>query len=105
MTDPPACPLPDPNENPGWYSESWVRYSLNKDLHPLNHPHLFKAKCELSVILNQLSVTLFDRAGKTYPVAAKDLKNHLKDLGNWYFFLPPCLSPERIIFPFQLNLQ
>jgi hypothetical protein len=105
VSDSPACPLPDPDENPGWYGESWVRYTLDESLYPLNHPNFFKAKCDFSIILNQISTSLFDGAGKDSSIIINGLRDHLKNLGNWHYFLPTCLKPEKVIYPFQLNLQ
>lgn len=102
---PPAVPLPDPDENRDWYSETWVRYPADETLYPMKHPCFFKAKCELSLIMNSLCVDLFSDTSQTSSMSAEKLNTHLKSLGNWHFFLTPQLSPAEIIFPHQLNVQ
>lgn len=102
---PPASPLPDPVENHEWYSETWIQYPFHDTLYSLNHPVFFKAKCDLSIILNQLTFSIFNEAGRSKPLPPKELKDFLERLGTWHFFLPQSLAPENIIFPFELNLQ
>lgn len=100
----PASPLPDPLEYPEWYSETWVQYPFHDTLYSLNHAVLFKAKCELSIILNQLCFRIFTEAGHS-KLPSKEIKDFLLRLGTWHFFLPQSLASENIIFPFELNLQ
>lgn len=106
----PATLLPDPERNAEWYGESWVVYPLDGRLYSLNSAEFFKAKCELSCILNQLGLDFFERKGDTGKDTGKQpsqetLRSHLINLGTWKFFLPASLSAVEIVFPFQLNLQ
>lgn len=103
MQAPPESPLPDPSEE--WYSESWVQYPLDDVLYPLHHPTFFKSKCEFAVILNQLCVAIYDEDGKKIEPPQEEIRDFLKRLGTWHFFLPRPLCPANIIFPFELNLQ
>lgn len=110
---PPATPLPDPDQFPGWYGESQLAYPQDSATYRAYHPHFFKAKCDLGCIINRLGQELFYKkqnsdGGFEYTVrqlSQETLQKHLIDLGNWQFFLPATLSATDIVFPFELNLQ
>lgn len=102
---PPNTPLPDPETDPEWYGEGWVRYPLDKVLYHLQHPQFFKSKCELSMILNRLGKDLFSDGSTTAQVSAETLRKHLADLGVWNFSLSGRLGASHAVFPFELNLQ
>ena len=102
---PPAAPLPDPDENRGWYGEFQVQYPLDESLHTLNSAHFFEVKCGLSLLLNDLCASLFAATSQASPPSTEELKQHLKTLGAWHFFLPPSQSPAKVVYPFELNLQ
>ena len=102
----PAAALPDPQSNPDWYGDTRVQYSLDETFYSLNHPELFKSKCELSMILNDMGKSMFDDAGNRIPAPSQQqLRKHLSALGAWRFSLPAKLKEAHIVFPFELNLQ
>lgn len=113
VKSPPATPLPDPDQFPGWYGESHFAYPQDASTYSAHHPHFFKEKCNLGRIINQLGQELFYKkynsdGGYEYTVrqlSQETLQNHLIDLGSWQFFLPPSLTTTDIVFPFELNLQ
>jgi hypothetical protein len=101
----PNTPLPDTEKSQEWYGESWVLYPQDPTLYPLRHPHFFKSKCELIVILNRLSKDMYHKHGSNADVSEDVLRKHLIDLGVWHFSLPRQLSSSHVVFPFELNLQ
>ncbi|KAG6103015.1 hypothetical protein E4U14_006499 [Claviceps sp. LM454 group G7] len=46
--------LPDPGTNAEWYGEFWMQDSFTKARFGVNHAQLFKARCEMLSILNQI---------------------------------------------------
>lgn len=106
IRNPPAAPLPDPDQDSQWYGETWVRYSLSQTLASTRYGHLFKAKTELALIINALGVRLFDteEVDRTKPSSNVSVEFGEK-LDAWYASLPACLMPAEIVLPFQLKLQ
>ncbi|KAJ4865698.1 fungal zn(2)-Cys(6) binuclear cluster domain-containing protein [Trichoderma breve] len=103
---PPKAPLPDPDKDPEWYGEIWVKYPLNQTPIQMNFPHFFKAKCELGVIVTQIAVDLFDaeeRDGTRDP--RESVAGYLEALESWSSSLPISLNPTEIVFPFHLKLH
>ncbi|KAG6171166.1 hypothetical protein E4U11_000955 [Claviceps purpurea] len=46
--------LPDPGNHAEWYGEIWIQDSSTRTRFGVNHPQLFKARCEMLSILNQI---------------------------------------------------
>ncbi|KAG5937909.1 hypothetical protein E4U59_004112 [Claviceps monticola] len=46
--------LPDPGNHVEWYGEIWIQDSSTMTRFSVNHPQLFKARCEMLSILNQI---------------------------------------------------
>lgn len=64
----------------------------------------FRAHAELSVIINDLSRYLFDRESGTESSSQKLIKYATK-LMAWYSTLPVELAPQKLVFPFQFQIQ
>jgi hypothetical protein len=118
IREPPKIPLPDPEENPAWYGEFWIKYPLNQTLYPMYYGQVFKARSEFCAIVNRISLGLFDREGKegkeceegeeVGKAAQPSLKNVVGFIGDftaWYVSLPEPLTAKRIVFPSQISLQ
>ncbi|KAG5985397.1 hypothetical protein E4U55_003625 [Claviceps digitariae] len=48
-------PLPDPEQNPEWYGEIWMQDFSTTRSFCLDHARLFKARCEMLSIFNQVA--------------------------------------------------
>ncbi|KAH0531151.1 hypothetical protein TsFJ059_000019 [Trichoderma semiorbis] len=103
---PPKAPLPDPEEDPEWYGEIWVKYPLSQTPIQMNFPHFFKAKCELGLIVTQIAVDLFEakERGSTRD-PSESVTGYLEALESWSLSLPMSLKPSQIVFPFHLQLH
>ena len=108
IKEPPKASLPDPQENPAWYGEFWIKYSLNQTLYPMDFGYVFKAASEFCVIINRISLEFFDHKGGKGEAAQpshKTVTDFIGDCTAWYTSLPDPLTPKKIVFPSQLTLQ
>ena len=106
VKDPPSFPLPDPDQDPHWYGETWIQYPLSQTLFNTKDGSLFKAKLELGLILNALAAQLFDVGdGDEAKLSSQNAVDFSMKLTAWFSSLPLCLTPAEIVFPFQLKLQ
>jgi hypothetical protein len=106
IKEPPKTLPPNLEENPGWYGEFWIKFPLNQTLYPLDFGHDFKARSEFFVILNRVSLELFDKEGsKSAQPSRKILVDFVGDFTAWYLSLPDPLTPKKIVFPSQITLQ
>ncbi|KAK1760212.1 hypothetical protein QBC47DRAFT_289520 [Echria macrotheca] len=102
LCDPPAFTLPDPAENPAWYGELWIRYSLSEVQYPVQFAHLFKSLSELAVVMNDAASHLFGSPPRNSTAALAALCSRFT---NWYNKLPGPLHPRNVALPSQLKLQ
>lgn len=102
---PPDMALPFPAAKPGWYGESWVRYSLSSTRYSTYHPQVFKAKADLWAIVNDYSLAVFGRSELGRPLPMSEMLWYYKRLVLWLENLPEALSPRKIVFPHQLLLH
>lgn len=104
MREPPDFPLPDPDENPSWYGEFFLRYPLNATLFPAGFGLFFRALSNLRVILHDLGWQVFGHPdGK--PINSDEASKFEARLGAWYGSLPSPLQPVNIVYPWHLKLQ
>jgi hypothetical protein len=107
LQTPPKSLVPDPERDPDWFGEIWLKYPSGSALVPLQCGVTFKAKMDFSVILNESMFEIdkdsnqdfLARNGATRIIAVT------KKLDHWYRNLPESLSPTKIVFPSQLKLQ
>ncbi|KAL0931448.1 C6 transcription factor [Colletotrichum truncatum] len=104
IKEPPQTPLPDPDQYPEWYGETFLRYPLSRTLVPMHFGHLANSKFRLAVIINSLVGHLFSPTGST-PPASQTISEYLPKLTSWFTSLPKCLGPSEIVFPVQLKLH
>ncbi|KAM5354207.1 hypothetical protein ACJ41O_000857 [Fusarium nematophilum] len=106
VSEPPKTPPPDPEEDPSWYGELWLRYHLNDALVPTSFGHVQRAKLELLLISSKaiLAVSGRDEA-ELGEQAAEKICEALQELRGWYAVLPEPLVPQKIVFPSQLKIQ
>lgn len=105
IKEPPRARLPDPEQNPAWYGELWIKYPLVQTLFPMHYGYLFKARSELSVIINRIALELFDKeGGKAAQSSRKIAAGFVRDLKAWHFSLPDPLTPKEVVFPSQFKL-
>ncbi|KAH8677830.1 hypothetical protein BX600DRAFT_138214 [Xylariales sp. PMI_506] len=113
IAEAPKVPLPDPATEPEWYGEVWLRYPSSHKPCPSLFGELFKARCEVRVIMNDIVARYFGRPGyiedKAAPISDRSTINEVNffhnRLCNWYQNLPESLSPKKIVLPSQLMLH
>ncbi|SPJ82035.1 related to nitrate assimilation regulatory protein nirA [Fusarium torulosum] len=104
---PPKSPVPDPERDPDWFGEIWLKYPSGSVLVPLQCGLTFKAKMDFSVILNEAMFEIDKDSNKDFLTrnGATRIIAVTKKLDHWYHNLPKSLSPTSIVFPSQLKLH
>lgn len=97
-------PLPDPLEKAHWYGEFWIRYPLSQEPVATKNGHLFKARSEFAILINDISANLFGGSGNEDTLNIH-LNENIAKLMEWYDGLPTSLQPSHIVFPAQFKLQ
>jgi hypothetical protein len=85
------------------YGELWLRYPLNPTLFPVHFGHVFKARSEFCVILNDADKMLFPKAESSF--TAKDVVGLYMRFTKWHVNLPDVLKPRNIVLTSHLKLQ
>ncbi|KAJ4269845.1 hypothetical protein NW762_001514 [Fusarium torreyae] len=107
LSTPPKNSVPDPERDPEWFGEIWLKYPSSSVLVPLKYSLTFKAKIEFSVVLNEAMVGTH-RGHNDHHLTqdgAKSIIGITKKLETWYQTLPEPLSPSKIVFPSQLMIH
>ncbi|KAF4947294.1 hypothetical protein FSARC_14011 [Fusarium sarcochroum] len=107
LRTPPQSPLPDPDLNPDWYGESWLKYPSTSVLVPMEYRYTFKARVEFSLILNaaMLQASTNESDNQIVRSGARRIIETVEKLEAWYRTLPGRLLPSNIVFPSQLKLH
>ncbi|ETS03509.1 hypothetical protein M419DRAFT_140849 [Trichoderma reesei RUT C-30] len=104
IPDPPATPLPDPDEHPFWYGDFKLRYPLNPTLVPAHYGHYFKAVSGLRSIIHDMAAISYSQKEER-TVSPRQIWSIFSRLEKWYLGLPAVLSPRNIVFPWQLKVH
>ncbi|KAL9488234.1 hypothetical protein ACSS6W_000511 [Trichoderma asperelloides] len=104
IPDPPAVPLPDPERHPFWYGDFMLKYPLSSTLVPAQCGQHFKAVSGLRAIIHDMATIGY---GQTpYPEdSLEPVLAIFSRLERWFSELPDALSPQNIVFPWQLKLH
>ncbi|PNP78142.1 hypothetical protein FNYG_08459 [Fusarium nygamai] len=102
---PPQTPLPDPEKNAQWYEEIAFRYPHSRTVSSQDFANLFKARCEMVQIANQVSMGMCQRKNEGESPPSEELLGLLDRYQDWFSKLPPCLHPSRIVYPVELQLH
>ncbi|PVI05577.1 hypothetical protein DM02DRAFT_584122 [Periconia macrospinosa] len=97
--------LPDPGINLEWYGETWLQYPHDAQTKRIGYGYLFKAKCELAMIMDSACAELYGGTNGTEETRIEVLTRHIDALRSWYASLPPLLSPKHLVYPSQLKLH
>ncbi|TVY72315.1 Nitrogen assimilation transcription factor nit-4 [Fusarium oxysporum f. sp. cubense] len=104
---PPKTPLPDPDRDPGWFSEIWLKYPSSSTLVPLRLGLVFKAKMSFSVVLNEAMLQVEKDSTDSYLFrnGATRIIKIAERMDTWYKAMPEPLSPTQIVSPSQLKIH
>ena len=93
---------PDPLNHPGWYGEVRLRYPPSQILATMYLGHLLEARCQLRVLMNEISHAAFKDGAK---ITLDEANIFYARLLAWYDGLPECLKPNYIFHPGHFQLQ
>lgn len=101
LTAPQKTLLPDPERDPDWYGEIWLKYPSSLTLVPLWIGLVFKAKMSLSVVLNEAMLEVDKDSTDSYLFqnGGKNIVEMTERLDTWYKSMPEPLSPTKIVSP------
>ncbi|RKK17838.1 hypothetical protein BFJ65_g8162 [Fusarium oxysporum f. sp. cepae] len=104
---PPKTPLPDPDRDPEWFGEIWLKYPSSSTLVPLRLGLLFKAKMRFSVVLNEAMLEVEKDSTDSYLFrnGATRIIKIAERMDTWYKAMPEPLSPTQIVSPSQLKIH
>ncbi|KAF5562705.1 nitrate assimilation regulatory nirA [Fusarium napiforme] len=107
LNSPPKTPLPDPDRDPDWFGEIWLKYPSSLTLVPLKIGLVFKAKMTFSVVLNEamLQVGRDSTDSDLRQDGGKRIVEIAEMLDTWYKSMPEPLSPTKIVSPSQLKIH
>ncbi|UKZ84703.1 uncharacterized protein TrAFT101_000603 [Trichoderma asperellum] len=104
IPDPPAVPLPDPERHPFWYGDFMLKYPLSSTLVPAQCGQHFKAVSGLRAIIHDMATIGYSQT--PYPEdSLEPVLAIFSRLEKWFSELPDALSPQNIVFPWQLKLH
>ncbi|KAL7917956.1 hypothetical protein ACQKWADRAFT_265301 [Trichoderma austrokoningii] len=101
---PPAIPLPDPEMHPFWYGDFMLKYPLSSTLVPAQCGQHFKAVSGLRTIIHEMASVGYGQPPDSMDASQTALSIFWK-LEQWFLALPAALSPQNIVFPWQLKLH
>lgn len=102
LKTPPDWPLPDPSIDAQFYGEVWVKYPLTHSLLPSYFGHVFRARSQFRVIMNEFCQVAFSQYSEINLGKAIELRARLQD---WYDGLAGPLLSTTIVLPGHLQLQ
>ncbi|KAF4334289.1 nitrate assimilation regulatory nirA [Fusarium beomiforme] len=106
LKSPPQSAIPDPDRDPSWFGEIWLKFPSSSVLIPLRTGLVFKAKSDFSVVLNKCMLEIEDAPDDyVYQNGAIKIIDVIKKLEDWYNGLPEPLSPANIVSPSQLKVH
>lgn len=102
LKKPPEWALPDPTRNSQWYGEIWIKYPLNNGPSPSYFSHIFRARCQFRIIMNEICDAAYSEGSGITLDKAHRFRERLE---SWYKNLPVPLQPRTIVLPGHLQLQ
>lgn len=103
--DAPVSTLPDPFEHPQWYGEIWFKFPSAPTMFSTHLSQFTKAKIELWCIARDMASQIEELKVRHAGLLANQVLTFCSRLGHWYRNLPRCMRPDRIVTPYQLQLQ
>ncbi|KAF2633414.1 hypothetical protein BU25DRAFT_444169 [Macroventuria anomochaeta] len=104
IRDPPAFAAPDPDVDPEWYGEVYVRYPLSPTVTRMQLDHVMRATIDLRIIMNDISLLQFASHEQKELSPAQVLEFKVR-LDRFLQKLPPTLAPSRISLPCHFNVH
>ncbi|KAJ1337548.1 DNA binding [Microdochium nivale] len=105
MLKPPDIPLPDPAEDPEWYSEVWLRYPTRDRLCPVSFGYLFRARAGIRIITNDILLACCGDHAPIRHLSIEQASMFSYRLETWYNALPRVLNAKKSVLPSHLLLH
>ncbi|RTE81585.1 hypothetical protein BHE90_003910 [Fusarium euwallaceae] len=102
LKKPPEWALPNPTMSARWYGEIWIKYPLNNGLSPSYFSHIFRARCQFRIIMNEICDAAYSEGSSITLDKAHGFRERL---ASWYRSLPGPLQPRTIVLPGHLQLH
>jgi hypothetical protein len=102
---PPEYQVPDPDLDPDWYGEIWVRYCQNSVRTPILFGHGFRETVQLRLIQADISTASFGTLDNPRGVSYEQVLSFKAKLDDWLHALPDPLSASKIVYPRDISLQ
>ncbi|CEI61389.1 hypothetical protein FVEN_g5898 [Fusarium venenatum] len=102
---PPVTPMPDPDEDPSWFGELWLRYPPSLTLVPMHFGYVYRAQTELRRIANDIACLMFTGQKTAQSLPASELDRLQKVLNDWYIALPEPIKSHKAVLPCQLTMH
>ncbi|OTA65317.1 hypothetical protein K449DRAFT_421005 [Hypoxylon sp. EC38] len=105
IKEPPTRPLPDIDDVSTYFGEIWVKYPLGREPTPIYNGFVFRAICQLRVIMNEITILSFDHPrcfNRMSLGAAIEFRSRLLA---WYENLPEPLKARNAAMPSHLKLH
>jgi hypothetical protein len=100
----PSTAFPNPEEKPQWYGQVSFRYS-DSTIFTTHFGHFFRAKVQLWSIAHDIAHELYKQGSNDVTLSGGQTAELYTQLQVWYSNLPDCLRPDRIVAPYQIQLQ
>ncbi|KAI7770812.1 hypothetical protein LZL87_004599 [Fusarium oxysporum] len=100
-----CTPLPDPDRDPDWFKEIWLKYPSSSTLVPLRLGLVFKAKMSFSVVLNEAILHYCYVIVQLYEILAPGGQRQAPNLPIEEEELPKSLSKYRGYFETILRIH
>ena len=88
-----------------WYGDVVFKYPGSRAVSSLDFARLFKARCDLLEIANQVSAHFYQAKNGEGPLSCERLMGLLGCYQDWFRNLAPSLQPHHIVYPVELQLQ
>ncbi|KAI0142576.1 hypothetical protein F4776DRAFT_612622 [Hypoxylon sp. NC0597] len=105
MKEPPTRPLPDLDEASEYFGEIWVKYPLGREPIPIHNGLVFRAICQLRVIMNEITILSFDHPRSFNRMPLNSAIEFRSRLLAWYEDLPEPLHARNAAIPSHLKLH
>ncbi|KAJ4985950.1 C6 transcription factor [Stagonosporopsis vannaccii] len=104
VQNPPEFAAPDPDHDPEWYGEVYVRYPLSPTVTRMRLGYVIKATIDLRIIMNDIALAQFASQGPT-ELSSRQVLEFKRRLESFNQKLPAALAPSKILLPCHFNVH
>ncbi|KAF2633948.1 hypothetical protein BU25DRAFT_417073 [Macroventuria anomochaeta] len=105
LLPPPDYEVPNPDLDPEWYGEVWVRYCQNSVRTPILLDHNFRETTRLRLIQADIGTAMFGKLNNADGLSYEQALIFKARLGAWLHALPEPLSASKVVYPGHISLH